>query len=82
MPPDDLPGEPEPAAEKMFVIPTIDGGQAVISEPVKTAISGGRRRALRERTSSEKELRRTIKNLIVFALCATLLGALAWWFIR
>jgi hypothetical protein len=66
----------------VFVIPTIEGGQAVISEPKKVAVSGAKRRQLRDLTSAEKESRRMIKNLIIFGICAGLLGGLLWWLLN
>jgi hypothetical protein len=72
----------DPSPDKMFVIPTEDGGQAVICEPARVAVSGTRRRALRDLSSAEKSSRRLIKNCILFGLFAALLIAVLWWLLN
>lgn len=62
-----------------FVIPTVDGGQAVIREPTRVAVSGTQRRSLRSMTAEERATHRWIKNCVVFSVCAVLLMALFWW---
>jgi hypothetical protein len=69
----------QPVPERMFVIPTIEGGQAVIRDPAKVAVSGSRRRELPERSSQQRSAGRFTKNLIVYGLCAVVLLAVLWW---
>jgi hypothetical protein len=48
------------------VIPTEDGGQVMVREPVKTAGEGDDEIELRTRTPEERAKRRLVKNLIVW----------------
>ena len=74
------PIEPSPVRE--FVIPTLDGGQTVIQDTGKMAVSGAKRRRLRNLTSEEKSTRRWIKNVIVAGSCGIVLVVLLWWLLR
>jgi hypothetical protein len=60
----------------------LDGGRAVIHEPMTIAVSGSKRRRLRDLTAKEKAARRSIKNVIVSGLCAFLLLSLLWWLLQ
>ena len=71
-----------PAFGHTFAIPTADGGQVVIREPQKVAVSGSKQRRLRELSPSEKATRRSIKNAIVFSVFAVLLGCTFWWLLQ
>jgi hypothetical protein len=72
----------EPLPQREFVIPTIDGGQMVIREPAKVAVSGSKRRLLRELSPKEKSARRLWKNLVVAGLCGLLMLVLIWWLLN
>lgn len=74
-----LPNEPQSVSRREFVIPTIDGGQATIREPVKTVTAGRKQRQLRDMNSQEKATRRWIKNVVVASFCAGSLTFLMWW---
>lgn len=67
---------------RSFVISTIDGAQTVINEPTRIAVSGSKHRQLRDATTQEKESRRAIKNIVIFTLCAVLLGVVLWWLLN
>jgi hypothetical protein len=49
-----------------IVIPTEDGGQVMVREPVKTVGEGDDEIELRSRTPEEKAKRRLIKNLVLW----------------
>lgn len=76
------PVEAESQPQRQFVIPTIDGGQTTILEPIKTVTSGRKSRRLAELTSEQKSLRRRIKNVIVAGCCAAILMFLMWWLLN
>ena len=65
-----------------FAIPTPDGGEQTIREPVKMVSSGAKTRQLRDLSSAEKSARRGLKNTIVFAVCGAILAGLMWWLLQ
>lgn len=72
-------GENRPIkANKDIVIPTEDGGVATLHEPEKTVIGhGGSQVRLRSLSAEEKTRKRSIKSLVMWAICVVVLvGAL------
>lgn len=72
----------DPNLQRLFVVPTIGGGQTVVREPTGVVVSGSKPRQLRELSSEEKSTGRWIKNLVVSGLCAVLLMVLLSWLLK
>ncbi|MCA9155207.1 MAG: hypothetical protein KDA38_10495 [Planctomycetales bacterium] len=69
------PDEPRgKAADGSILIPTADGGQVAVREPVKTISAHGEEVELRQRTPEERAARRFRKNLVIWTLGILLVG--------
>lgn len=69
------PDEPRgKTADGSILIPTADGGQVAVREPVKTVSAHGEEVELRQRTPEERAARRFRKNLIIWTFGILLVG--------
>lgn len=77
-------GKPSRESEDSgFIIPTEDGGQVTLREPVKVVGHGAKAVELRRLSADEKAKRKTKRNILMLVICAAMMGlvlAIVWKF--
>lgn len=80
----EISGQPSRVNEDSgFVIPTEDGGQVTLREPVKVVGHGTKAVELRRLSADEKAKRKTKRNILMLVICAAMMGlalAIVWKF--
>ena len=64
-----------------FIIPTEDGGEVTLREPVKVVGHGTKAVELRRLSADEKAKRKTKRNILMLVICAAMMGlalAIVW----